>query len=49
MASCYPDEMGGFPDELQSLLQQHTSALHPDVRLVREEETQAETDLVHSF
>ncbi|XP_064386639.1 protein SDA1 homolog isoform X2 [Halichondria panicea] len=30
---CYPDDMAGFPAELQSLLRKHAPILDPDVRL----------------
>ena len=34
VAQCYAEEMRSFPGELQSLLKQHASVLHPDVRMV---------------
>ena len=34
IAPCYAEEMRSFPGELQSLLKQHASVLHPDLRMV---------------
>ena len=34
VCNCYSEEMKEFPGELQSLLLQHSSVLHPELRLV---------------
>ncbi len=35
VCQCYPEEMKGYPEELQVMLKQQAGVFHPDVRMVR--------------